>query len=383
MWMRKTAWMLMMVFFMSVFSVRAASAGLLGIGKKDAGPQYTPGEKWEAYIQDDKGVTRALIQPVERNDDKDWMFLRFTDYKGPRNRLAVMKIENKTAQEEHAESEGSWFVPHAVEVPLAGLEELLTTALFNTHRFDLTERKVIQGALAEQDFGASGRVSAPTAAKVGKVLGADFLIFATVNEWTPVKSRIGGGGGLAGALGGGLGKVVSAVGAGKTTAEVAMSFRIVDATTGQVIYSETQRAQAGSWNLTLGGLAGTAGAGGLDRSSPIGYAVQSCINKVAYKIAMSLKEKGWTGTIAGIEGGKVFINAGSNQGMQVGMKLVALSKGQALIDPETEMSLGEDTEAIGSLQITAVKDKFSIATILQGCDGLKKGDRVEAADGTL
>jgi curli biogenesis system outer membrane secretion channel CsgG len=291
-----------------------------------------------------------------------------------------MQVENKTAAIEQAASNEDTVVVtnHIAEVPVAALEEMLTTSLFNTNRFELTERKAIQTVLAEQDFGKSGRVSEQTAAKVGKILGANYMMFAAVNEWTPVKSRIGG------AIGGYGAKILGAVGGGKTTAEIAMSFRIVDATSGKVLFSETVRAEAGSWGLTIGGFGGPGGGmGGVDRSSPIGYAVQSCLNKAAYKIAMFLKERSWTGTIVKVDGGKVYVNAGSDSGIVTGTKLIALAKGEAIVDPTTGLSLGDDTDVIGHLQVTTVKEKFSIATIVEGCDGLKKGDLVELAESGL
>ena len=83
--------------------------------------------------------------------------------------------------------------------------------------------------------------------------------------------------------------------------------------------------------------------------------------------------------MAEIKGNKVYINAGSNRGIETGMKLTALSKGEAVIDPETHLPLGNDTEAIGTLMVTTVNETFSIAAISQGCKGLKKGDQVEIA----
>jgi curli biogenesis system outer membrane secretion channel CsgG len=264
-----------------------------------------------------------------------------------------------------------------VEVPVSAIEDLLTSGLFKTNRFDLVERKNLQAILAEQHLGASGAITPQTAAKVGKALGAAYLIFASVNEWTPERSNKGAN------SAGMLGKFGLNVGAGKAEAEVAMTFRIVDATTGQVTYSETQRARAASWGLKLGGsgLPVLGGLGGsLGDSSPISYAVQSCINKVAYKIVMKLKDSSWRGSVADVDGSRVYINAGSGAGIQVGMKLTAMMKGKTLEDPETGLSLGEDLNAIGTLQITTVQERFSVATILQGCKGLKKGDRVEFSE---
>ena len=87
------------------------------------------------------------------------------------------------------------------------------------------------------------------------------------------------------------------------------------------------------------------------------------------------------GSVAQVKGDKVYINAGSNRGIQMGMKLTALAKGAALIDPETKLPLGNDAEAIGTLTVTTVNENFSIAVIVQGCKGLKVGDQVELAAG--
>src|SRR3990172_4273849 len=97
-------------------------------------PAYTPPPGWNAYFKDDKGEVKSLQQPVEKNKDKDWMFLQFTDYSGVKNTLAVMRVENKTANVEQAENtkNTTLWTGHIAEVPVAAIEELMTTSLFNT-----------------------------------------------------------------------------------------------------------------------------------------------------------------------------------------------------------------------------------------------------------
>ncbi|MCH7667512.1 MAG: hypothetical protein IH936_16490, partial [Acidobacteria bacterium] len=57
--------------------------------------------------------------------------------------------------------------------------------------------------------------------------------------------------------------------------------------------------------------------------------------------------------------------------------LTALSTGEELIDPETCLNLGSESEVIGTLRITQVNERFSIARVIEGCEGLTSGDRVE------
>ena len=89
---------------------------------------------------------------------------------------------------------------------------------------------------------------------------------------------------------------------------------------------------------------------------------------------------GTRGSVVRIDGEIVTLNAGETQGMKEGMSLIAISKGEELIDPETGASLGTDDEVIGSLQITTVRENISKAVIVEGCKGLKVGDRLSHQD---
>lgn len=314
---------------------------------------YVPSGGWEAYFRDASGFSYPVILPAGQNPDEDWLGLEFTDYTGPRTRIAVMDVANEAA----ADSGGVVGMIRDVvkapkEVPLAAIEELLTAAIFNTHRFDVIDRQDLQTVMQEQDFGKSGRVTEQSAAKIGRLVGAQYMLFTSMNEWTPKRKAAGG------------------IGARKTVAEVAMSFRIVEVASSRVAFARTFRATATD---------ATAGVPGLSMSSkePVNYAVIECINKAAYDIAMSLKDAPWSGAVVKVAAGVVTINAGSNQGMRPGVVLTALAAGEELIDPETGESLGADTRPIGTLTVVEVKEKYSKASVAQGCKGLKAGDRVE------
>ncbi len=342
---------------------------------------------WGPYFKTDKGEMKNLQEPLEKNSDKDWMFLQFTDYIGPKNRLAVMQVENKTANMEQFErtKEGTFAInPRVAEVPVAGIEELITASFVNCKRYRLVERKALDQTLAEQDLGAGGRVAKPSAAAVGKMLGAQFLIFAAVNEWTPERSKTGGAAGaVAGGILGGVG--LGGIGAKKSEAEVAMSFRIVDATSGEVITSIVERAKAGSWGLGFGaGGFGSGGGGGgivgIEKNAPISFAVQSCINKAVYKIATALADRPWYGSVMKVSEEKVYVNAGSASGLTAGMQLSVLAKGEELVDPETGTTLGSELTPIGSLKIVDVQEKYSVANITEGCVGMKAGDVLQQGE---
>ena len=340
---------------------------------------------WHGYIEKKAGDVTEIGEDLGDIGDKDWMYLKFTQYKGPRVRVAVMPVENKLESAGNSSLPvfhlGGMPVGYTVQhegsvVPLGGLDGLLTTGMQNCHRFTMIERSRLSEILKEQDLGTGGRVSSPSAAKTGKVLGAQYLIMVAVNEWTPNKSK------SQGAIGGRVGNVLSAVGGGKKEAEVAMSFRLVDATTGEILEPAiTERATAGSWSMgaAMGVLTGSGAVGGLagvEKNSPMSYALQACINKAVYRIATALAEKPWAGSVMKVVGGKVYINGGATAGLEDGMEFTVLSKGEDLVDPETGSVLGSETSEIGAVTVEKVEDKYSVAAIASGCKGVKVGDIV-------
>ena len=279
-----------------------------------------------------------------------------------------MKVENRQANAAAATDTGAAVVTDkAAEVSVANIEEILTSAIFNTHRFEVVDRKDIEKTLQEQDLGASGRAKKGAAAKTGQVVGAEYLIYAAVNEYTPVKSHTGGS----------AGKAASLFGVSKNVSEVALSFRVVDAASSMNVFNATERATAENWDVNLAGISGGSGGGVASKqASPIGYAVQACINKAVYNLVMQLKKRPWSGSVIKMAGQQVYVDAGSASGLTPGMELAAVSQGTEIRDLNGE-SLGKETAVIGTLRVINVQGKFSVAEVVEGCKGLKVGDRVE------
>jgi curli biogenesis system outer membrane secretion channel CsgG len=57
-----------------------------------------------------------------------------------------------------------------------GMQQMLTTELAQNPALRVVDRSQIKSLLAEQDLGAAGRVDANTAAKVGKLVGAKYVV---------------------------------------------------------------------------------------------------------------------------------------------------------------------------------------------------------------
>jgi curli biogenesis system outer membrane secretion channel CsgG len=357
----------------------AVAAGAAAATVPAASPASPPQGEWKAFFASDRGATKAVVEPIGTYRDKEWLSLQFSDYQGPKIRLAIMKVENRSAAAEQAPAAGDpTAAPHKLAVvPVSSLLDLLTTAAVNTHRFEVLERKEIGSVLSEQDLGASGRVQTGSAAKTGEMQGAQYMLYASVNDWTPEKSQGSAGGGS-----GRPGVLSRLVNVQKSSAEVAMSFRILDASSGQILFSTVERATADNWGVSLGGgQQGGGGAVGFKNTSPISYAVQACLNKGIYKLAMWVKDRPWRGRVVKIAGARVYIGAGSNDGITAGLVLDALARGDELVDPATGKSLGATVQRVGTVQVTSVEDQYAIATVVDGCQQLKAGDQVELRTG--
>jgi curli biogenesis system outer membrane secretion channel CsgG len=320
---------------------------------------------WMAYFKDGDGKMASVRDTMNTDGDADWLGLRFTDYDGPRIRLGVLKVINKSAQAEKGGGD-------KLQVPVSGIQEMLTVALYNTKRFDVIEQKRVQEVEHQQERKDVAEPSPNTINNIGKVLGAQYLVYGTVNEWNPDR----GGNSV------GPGRFFKGT---KQEAEVAITFSLTDVANGQILFTTAERARMGGWSLSWaapempGAPGGGGGGGSSTEKTPVNYAIQACVNKAAFKIATFLRDQKWKGSIVEIKRPNFYINAGSQQGMSPQAKLSVLSVRGIIRDHENGTVLGEDTRGIGTLEVITVQSGFSIARILEGCTDIKPGDRVELA----
>jgi curli biogenesis system outer membrane secretion channel CsgG len=256
---------------------------------------------------------------------------------------------------------------------------MLTVALFNTKRFDVVEEKRTADIEKEQTRKDVMEPSPATIISTGRVLGAQYLVYGTVNEWTPERgkksfmknglSKIPVLGGIADATG------IGGIGGAKQEAEVAITFVLTDVANGQNLFTTTERARMGEWSFGIAGSeSGTAA-----QKTPVSYAVRACANKAALRIASFLRDRKWKGSVVDVKGSDIYVNAGSQQGMTPDNLLSVFMVKGIVKDTEGRMNLGEDLKGIGTLRVDSVQPGFSIAHVENGCKEIKRGDRVEMA----
>lgn len=284
-----------------------------------------------------------------------------TDLPSPKMRVAVMDLSGKALQFSTSYTPTS--SETSVELPppdgfARGLTEMLTTALSQEGDFVVLERSEIQDVLDEQDFGDSGRVNRETAPALGKVIGAQALITGDITEFTYQKSSVGGNMSVLGGVNAGVDRL---------TAMVALDVRVVDAVTGEVLFSTRQEGHASATGANLDVDVKNQQVGtGFTRATPLGKASREAIGKIVDAVAARLASAPWEGRIVDVRGGTIYLNAGAKAGIRQGMVFDVYAESEPLVDPETGQTLGTPEKHVGTIRVDAVQDKYATAHALGG-----------------
>lgn len=251
-----------------------------------------------------------------------------------------------------------------------GIRAMLTTRMAQAKNITLLEREKLNNILKEQDLGSTNRVNQGTKAKIGKVTGADAILFGDITIFGRDDTTKRNG--VAGVIGGKFG------GIGLTSKEekavVAITLRIVDAESGEVVETGEARGESERKSRDWGAL--TAGwskgaAVGSDMTSSnfeqtiIGEATSDAVNKVVAWLnekipQISEKARVIEGRVATIEGNQMYISVGANSGVQVGDRFEIHQINNVVIDPETKQELDKVTVKVGEFVVHIIRDTVAI-----------------------
>jgi curli biogenesis system outer membrane secretion channel CsgG len=167
-----------------------------------------------------------------------------------------------------------------------GVADMIVDELVNDGSFRMIERKRLDAILAEQNFSNSDRAdpSAADMAKIGKALGVQYLLVGSITKFGTENKSVGVGGGGWGGGNFGLGKV----GTSKGKATVALTVRMIDSSTGEIMISAKGQAESSRSGLLLGGGGGSGAAGFGDiqigssdfRETILGEATEKAVTQV-------------------------------------------------------------------------------------------------------
>ncbi len=274
-------------------------------------------------------------------------------------RIAILEFEDKSG----------------AGAPGEAVADMLTTELFNTNEFTILERQRIDAVLSEQGLASDGFVDGATAAKMGKLLGVDFLITGAITQFKTetaggvVPLPIGSFGGVA---------------VGSHTAYVTLDVRAVSTTTGEILLAAREQ---GAANATVGGVAAYGAAfGGGKTGGVLASATYKVVTKIVPRIS-ALREKAAEASSDAvfnvIEGGNVMVavDAGASSGIKVGQYLAAFKEGKVLKDMQGNVL---DAEKIYTavLVVREVKPKYSKCEVIRALKPLSRGEKAEFLKGS-
>ena len=294
-----------------------------------------------------KNQKTPLPKSIDAIEARYLVNLEWGSYEGRRSRVGVLPVDNSSSASVYSVSgsDGSHYEISAGninQVPVNGIEAIVTDAMQRSGRFRLLERTVLGDVLGEQDLGAEGRVAKPSAAKVGNVLGAEYLVQVVVTDYeTDVKGTDGGGG-----IGGLLGRrsaLLGGLGFKSKMGRVGLNFRLIDATTSEVVYTKQIESLIKESGITFGGFGVTGGAalgGFLSNYSktPIGQAVIAGIHQGVYDLAQQIGAKPATGSVVQVNGGTIILNLGTGA-VAAGDRMQLKRKGEELISMARSVNL--------------------------------------------
>jgi len=153
----------------------------------------------------------------------------------------------------------------------------------------------------------------------------------------------------------------------KQVAIAKVHIRMVDISTGQLIYSEEGEGESFSEAGQVFGVGATAGYD----SSLNDKAIESAIGNLSSNIIEKLLDKPWRGYILGVEGGQFIISGGKSQNIKPTDLFVVVQEGQKVKNPQTNMEIILPGKAIAELKvITSLGDtpenEVSLCNLVQG-----------------
>ena len=268
-----------------------------------------------------------------------------------------------------------------------GISDMLIDRLTNNGTYRVIERDAINKVLAEQNFSNSNRADASTAAKIGHVLGVDAIITGDITQF----GRDDQSKNLGGVLGRWDKYGVGNVSTQKSKAVVAITARMIDVSTGEILASvngKGESTRSGTNLLGEGGGGGSygGGAGGMNSSNFGQTIIGEAVNQAVTQLAQGLEQKSANlpvaqaapvaGLVADASTSDIIINVGSKAGVHVGDTLLVTRVARVIKDPATGQPLRSIEDQVGQIKITSV-DATSAVGAFTGQGSPKTGDTVK------
>ena len=256
-----------------------------------------------------------------------------------RPRIAVIHFANNSTWNHWGDSLGK-----------AAADEL-TTQLVQSGRFTVVERSRLETVLAEQNLGASGRVTPATAAKIGQLLGVQFILTGSITQFSVERTTVG----------------IRGVGGTVSNAESKVDARLIDADTGEILL-----VAEGQGNKRMGGghFRGTHAERTFEQGAAqeaLRPAIESVLKRVTAqsKLLAARVPGAPEGQVVGGKDGTFYINRGQNVGVTVGQRFEVLRVVDEVKDADGRV-LDRVIGKVGTLEVTQVMSQSAICKVIEG-----------------
>jgi len=219
--------------------------------------------------------------------------------------------------------------------------DILSSKLFETERFIMLERADLTQIEKELSMGGSEKLQN----------AADFLIVGSITEFGRKDTSDVG--------------VFSRV--KKQEANATVHIRLIDVSSGQIIYSESGKGIAFSEAGTVMGVGDKAGYD----SSLNDKVLNVAITDLASNIIENMLDKPWRSYILSEDEGSLIISGGQSQNIEQGSKFTIYKSGKKVKNPQTGMYITLPGKPIGNIEVLTTlgdtpESEVSIASILSG-----------------
>ncbi|MDY0117943.1 MAG: CsgG/HfaB family protein [Sulfurimonadaceae bacterium] len=254
---------------------------------------------------------------------------------GLKRKVAIARFSNETKYGQ------SFFIDKENDKIGKQAMDILSAKLFQSGRFIMLERADLSKIEKELEMGNQAKLDN----------SADYLILGSITEFGR--------------------KEVSDVGVfsrvKKQEAFAKVHVRIVDVSTGLIIYSEEGKGTAFSEAGTVMGVGGKAGYDGQLNDK----AIDAAISDLTSNIIQNMLDKPWKGYILGYEDGLFITSGGKSQNIKIGDLFDVYEKGKEVKNPQTNMPINLPSKKIAKLEIVAVvgdtpESEVSLATAENG-----------------
>ena len=258
------------------------------------------------------------------------------EYKGVKRKVAIARFSNETQY-----AKGLFYSKDNDPLGKQAVD-ILSTKLASTNKFILLERQDLDKILEELEITGNDSY---------QKVGADYLIIGSITEFG--RKNIGD---------------VNAFSRSKTqTVQAGVSIRLVDVTTGQIIYSEEAKGEAVTTNKTVMGLGERT-----DFDATLSdKAISVAISKLVENIINNCMDRPWKSYFLSYDDDGIIISGGSSQGLLVGDTFEVFEKGKKVKNPQTGMFMELPGKSVGSIKIDfsggdSVENEFSVVTLIEG-----------------